>query len=780
MDPRRVLMEEKPEVGRRPMRRGYPKDHRKDKIPWAVQLHENAARVKTGVMHRAVRFLALFVLLLPSFTLAQELPAPMSGLTLERLYDYPIVNGRSPTGEVMSHDGRYVVYGTNKTGNRMLDAYVVDLRSGKEARVIESAKLPRPPRQDDARTDLQKKEEELYDAGIGAFLWSPDDKEIMAGPYRGRVWLLQPDGSDLRPLIDTNEQVTSPQYSPDGKYVAFIRGMNLFRLDRKSGQTKQLTYLSKADTSLDGFDWSPDSKRIVVFWSDSSKLGAHVMMDFSKDRAEVVNIQRMWQGEMSQNMQVGIVDADGGLIKFVEGLPRYLWMTSTKWSPDSSQIAVFWTKDDFQEATITVVPMDSMKKFDAYHEKAPKNYIPDFRNLDWTRDSKKVLFTTDIFGGAFVHRGLYSVSPNGGDVTPVFAEQYDIAGFVRPKNSDRIVLVTQARSPLKTEITVLEPIGKLTVHTPIEDGAATRVQFDDCSPPLVSDDGKVMASMVSGPWTPWELYTIEPKTERMTVSQLDEFKKLTWADFQEVTFPGPDGETLHGLLVTPKGMDRTKPHPAFLSDMYANSAKMAWKGYFSNYAAQELDMVSLYVDFAASWGMGGERNSSYYRAMGVIDVQEAAAAKSYLDTLPFVNPQRVGVWGWSYGGYLTLMIMLTSPGTFDTGVAVAPVTDWNSYNEWYTRRRLGMQKDDAEIYKKTSPLFHPEGLQGNLKIIHGVLDDNVLFQDTARMVQALIDAHKHFDLMAYPRDDHSIGKSTSRPHVFGEVMRELSWKLGRG
>ena len=125
------------------------------------------------------------------------------------------------------------------------------------------------------------------------------------------------------------------------------------------------------------------------------------------------------------------------------------------------------------------------------------------------------------------------------------------------------------------------------------------------------------------------------------------------------------------------------------------------------------------------------------------------------------------------------MIMLTAPGVFDTGVAVAPVTDWFSYNEWYTRRRLGMQEDDEEIYKTTSPVHHAAGLQGNLMLIHGILDDNVLFQDTARLMQSLINEGKYFDLMAYPRDDHGINKATSRPHVFATIMRYLYWKLDR-
>ncbi|MCH7944801.1 MAG: S9 family peptidase [Armatimonadetes bacterium] len=724
-----------------------------------------------------LRFLGAFALLTVAY--AQQLPEPKTGLSIERLYDFPIINGRSPAGAKMSPDGTRIVFGWNRTGERRRDVWVMDFPNGTSKMILEAGGIERPYRQDDERKDLEKEEEILYDSGITSFQWSPDSKEIMTSSYRGRVWLMDADGGNIRPLFDTNEQVSSANYSPDGKYIGFVRRDNVFRYDRQTGHVKQLTFISKSDTTIGGFYWSPDSEHIAVDWSDTSKRGKHVMMDFSKDRAEVVNITRMWHGEKSNDAQTGIVPTDGGEIKWVEGIPRYHWKVAEEWSPDSRMYAIGWISDDFQKYTITVVPIATMKQHHLYEEEAPKNYIPDFRKIAWTRDSDHILFTTDIIDGEFANRSLMMVEPNGKNLEAVYAEDHDIAAFMRPKDSDRIVLVTQARSPLKTEITILEPDGSRTVHVPMQDGVGTRVRFDDCAPPLVSDDGTRIATMASSVTKPWELYSVEPSIKKLTHSPLPEFDKVTWADYEQVTFDGPDGETLYGLLVTPKNFDDKRKHPAFLSNMYANSAKMAWKGYFSNYAAEELGMVSLFVDFAASWGQGGERNSGYYKSMGVIDTQEAVAAKDYLTSLGYINEERVGVWGTSYGGFLTNMIMLTAPGVFDTGVAVAPVTDWFSYNEWYTRRRLGMQEDDEEVYKTTSPVHHAAGLEGNLLLIHGILDDNVLFQDTVRLMQSLINEGKYFDLMAYPRDDHGINKATSRPHLYATIMRYLYWKLNR-
>ncbi len=703
----------------------------------------------------------------------------MNGIPFERFYQYPVINGRSPSGPAMSPDGSKIVFGWNKTGERKLDVWEMDFPEGEPHMILQSGSISDLPRQDDSRDELAKKEQELYDSGAGGYQWSPDSKEILFS-YKGRAWTMNPDGSNRQPLFDANEGVGSLEYSPDGKFLGYLKSGNLFRMDRQTGKIKQLTFVSKANTSINGYEWSPDGKFITVLWTDATKEGHHVMMDFSKDRATVVNIQRDWNGDLNIDNQIGIIPADGGVIRFVEGLPRYLWVKDVTWSPDSKSLAIGWIKDDFQEFTISVADAATVKKVDAYRERAPKNYIPDWRPLVWRRDSKHIVFGTDIIDSKFGYRSIMQIDPDGKNLQKVFSQNYDCASLMRPRDSDRLILTTLSRSPLSTEITIIEPDGKITQHVVIPDGDSIPNQFDDTASPLVSWDGTKMASLAASRKINAELYSVEPDTKRLTTSQMPDFAKVSWANFKEVTFKAKDGSTIHGLLVTKPGLDKKKKHPAFISNIYANSAKEQWGGYLENYAAMQLDMVVLLVDFRASWGYGGDFNSGYSNKMGLIDADEAVSAHEYLATLPFVRQDRVGIWGWSYGGYLTLMTLLTKPGVFDTGVAVASVTDWKSYNEWYTRRRLGLVKDDKDkIYEKTSPITYASGLKDNLLMIHGMLDDNVLFQDDARMVQRFIDNGKYVDLRYYPRDDHSIGKDTSRPHVFATIMRYLWEKLGR-
>jgi dipeptidyl-peptidase 4 len=723
-------------------------------------------------MHRVLALAAL----LPAIGLAQPLPPPSNGYTLKRLSSYPLIHGRSPAGAQLSPDGTKIVFGWNKTGARMLDIYVMDYPGGEARKIVDAASIERPPRQEDTRTEEQKREEDLYDGGIGSFTWSPDSREIMFS-YRGRTWLMNPDGTNRRALFDTNEQVSGPTYSPDGRYIAFIRGGNLFRWDRRNGGLKQLTFVS-GPGSVDGFEWSPDGESLAVSWSDNSRMGQHVMMDFTRQRAEVINISRMWNGDRPVNTQIGMVKAEGGQIKFIQGMPRYMWVTDMEWSPDSRYLAISWHSEDFKEHHYSVAAWNRTFKWDAYEEKAPSNYIPDFRYVTWTRDND-LLFTTDILDGKWAYRSVLKTDPYGQNVERVYAEDHDVVAMTRPKNSDRIFLVTMKRGGNISELTVLEPNGRRTEHIVFEEGAVTPFQFDDAAPPMVSDDGRSVVTSASAPGQPWELYALEPRKARLTNSQPEEFKRIEWGEVRRVSFPGPDGKMIGATLRLPRNYQAGRRYPVVISNMYANSAKMSWGGYMDNYMAMELGLMVMTIDFRASWGYGGEFNSGYFGLMGIIDTQEAIKAKEWLVAEGYANPDRCAVWGWSYGGFLTCMIMETGQGAFDTGVAVASVTDWRQYNEWYTRRRLGMVADDEEVFKRTSPVTHAAGLAGNLYLIHGVLDDNVLFQDTAQLVQAFVKADRHFDLMIYPRADHGIGRDEERPHVNEEIVRYLYWKLTR-
>lgn len=707
-----------------------------------------------------------------------QLPTPKFGPSIERLHSYPVLNGRSPAGAMMSPDGSRIVFAWNQTGQLKRNLWLMEYPSGERRQILAADAVERLPNQDDARTEEQKKEEKDYDGGFGGGVtWSPDSKEFLFG-FRGRTWIMDRDGKAARPLFDGAFFPSSVTYSPDGKYLVMISGSNLVRYDRTTKELKQLTFLSRPGTGINGFSISPDSKTIAVNWSDSSKFGSHIMMDFTRERSEVRGISRMWNGNRAIDAQIGLVGIDGGTVKYVSNIPRFHWLMDLVWSPDSTQLFIGWKTEDHKTFTLTHAFANKPEGRNVFVEKAPSNYINNWRPMVWTRDSKGLLLGTDLIDGKFARRSILQIAPNGDVVKRVFSEQYDVGNFMRPRDSDRIVMVTLGRSPLKSEIRILEPDGKQTVHVVEENGEAAPTDFEETGLPMVSVDGRSIATMAGRPGRNPELYAVEPKKERLTKSQLPEFDTIKWADVREVQIPGPGGVTIHAQLLTRPGTPPNAKRPMVISNMYANSGKMRWDGYLSNYLAMELGYAVFLVDFRASWGYGGEFNSGYYRKMGLIDSEEAVAVKRWAVKEGVADPDRCAVWGWSYGGFLTCMIMTTQPGEFKAGVAVASVTEWKNYNHWYTGQRLGFVDKDPKIFEETSPITYADKLQGNLLMVHGMLDDNVLFQDAVRFTMKAIDAGKRIDMMYYPRDDHGIGRFETRPHVNRTIAQYLYDKLG--
>jgi dipeptidyl aminopeptidase/acylaminoacyl peptidase len=285
-----------------------------------------------------------------------------------------------------------------------------------------------------------------------------------------------------------------------------------------------------------------------------------------------------------------------------------------------------------------------------------------------------------------------------------------------------------------------------------------------------------VAVLSSAYLTPPELVLLDPEggpPRPVTASPLAAFAALPERRPEYFTCRAADGLTLHGFMITPSWRRPGERHPAVLSCVYADIAKNDWIPYdlLDLYMAEEMGYVVVRVDFRASDGHGRDFRYGYFQQMGIVDAAEAVSVASYLRTLPFVDGGRIGIWGSSYGGFLTLMTLFTHPGAFHTGVAWKPVTDWLSYTDDYTAQRLGRPGEFPEVYRATSPIHHVAGLADNLLVIHGMVDDNVLVQDTIRLVQALLEAGKDFDLMLYPRADHGL---TSWDETRVDLMRRTA------
>jgi dipeptidyl aminopeptidase/acylaminoacyl peptidase len=269
--------------------------------------------------------------------------------------------------------------------------------------------------------------------------------------------------------------------------------------------------------------------------------------------------------------------------------------------------------------------------------------------------------------------------------------------------------------------------------------------------------------------------------KQVTTSPTAEWRSFAWIDPRVITFGARDGAQVYARLYTPEmiGARRDPAHPGVVfvhGAGYLQNAHKYWSEYSREYMFNNLlasrGYVVLDVDYRASSGYGRDWRTAIYRHMGGKDLDDIVDGAKYLTAKEQVNPRRIGVYGGSYGGFITLMAMFTTPDVFAAGAALRPVTDWAHYNHGYTANILNVPQKDAEAYRQSSPIYFASGLKGALLICHGMVDTNVMFQDSVRLVQKLIELRKeNWQFAPYPVENHGFLNETSWADEYKRILK---------
>jgi len=710
-------------------------------------------------------------------------------LSLERLFSYPNIYGTEPSSAEWSPDGACLAFLWNDQGQRFKDLYVTEPAPGIVPRRITDARgFPPLAKENDTRTDEQRRLSKAYDRGVSQFAWSPDSRSV-AFAFNGDLFLVSITGaaSTPRTVIRSQSSESSIQYSPDGRLLSFIRSGNIWTFDLKSGEERQVTSMPSraavssypATSDIQEYEWSPDGSHIALMTWDTSALEDIMIPDYLPDRTEASPWKRSYTGKPVFETRVGIVPREGGLIRWLDCTGYFNnseteYNRSFSWSPDSRRLLVNWSDRDYSTRRLIVFDRDPARPSATLYEETQK---PFFWRLDalWSPDGKEILITSEKDG----YRHIYAVGVDGGPARQLTRGAWDVLSMIVPPHGDRIISTSSERDSLERHI----------YSVPLAGGTPRLLTSRTGSyEPIVSTDGRRLAARFSSFLQPAELLLLgerDPKVEHTIVRPaLPEFEEVLRLRAESFTFRNSaDGVTLHGFMVKPSHFDPTRRYPAVLSCVYADIAKKRWSAYdlLDAYMAESMGYVIVHLDFRASSGHGRDFHYGYYQKMGIIDADEAVSAADYLRTLPYIDPKRIGIWGSSYGGFLTLMTLFTHPGAFQAGAAWKPVSDWRLYTDDYTAQRLGRPQDFPEVYRQTSPISHVDRLADPLLIVHGMQDDNVLFQDTVRLVQKLLEAGKDFDVMFYPKGDHGLMYwQENRLDLMRRTARFFELHLGRG
>jgi dipeptidyl aminopeptidase/acylaminoacyl peptidase len=384
----------------------------------------------------------------------------------------------------------------------------------------------------------------------------------------------------------------------------------------------------------------------------------------------------------------------------------------------------------------------------------------DARSFGWA-DDETIYYLSEATG--WMH--LYTVPYTGGSPKQLTNGKWEVDSVTLSDDKKSFYLTTSEESPFVRHLYRLPVAGgtstKLT-SMPGENGA------------VVSPDGNAIANVYSYTNKPPELYV---SGKRVTTSPAPDFAKYAWIDVPIVRVPARDGAEVPAHIYKPANWKRGGRAVIFVHGAgYLQNVDRFWSSYSHEYMFHHLLMSKGYlvldIDYRGSRGYGRDWRTAIYRHMGGKDLDDQVDAARWLVKEHGVDPKRIGIYGGSYGGFITLMAMFTTPDVFAAGAALRPVTDWAAYNHGYTSDILNQPQSDAEAYRKSSPIYFAQGLKGKLLICHGMADTNVHFQDTVRLVQRLIELRKtNWEIAPYPVENHGFVEPTSWADEYKRILK---------
>ena len=704
------------------------------------------------------------------FTVCLLLVAPVFGqkepITLESMNKVSRGGGgRGAGAAIWAPDGKTFVF----RQGRSLVIYDPATKSSKDLVAVDAmdAAAMNPPPGDGPFTWTNRR---VRDGGLQ---FSSDGQELLyAGG--GDLFLVHVDTGQWDQLTKTPVAEVAPKLSPDGKMVVFRRGWDLYSIDVATHRETQLT-ANGAETLRNGgldwvypeeldlgtaFWWSPDSKSIAYLQFDTSREPIFPHEDLLRTRALYEPEEYPQAGENNADVHLGVVAAAGGPTRWLDvGDTRNAYLIARAgWMPDSKSVYAIRTNRVQNRLEMLSIAAESGVSSTIFRESDPY-WINLHGDVEFLKDGKRFLWTSERDG--FRHIYLYSIDgKNVQQLTKGPWEVTEVAAVNEAEAGGRVFYSSTEPTPLEQHFYSigLDGQGKrqLTAagytHT-ISMGPGGAYYLDTWSnlgnPPrttLHSGDGAELG-----------VYREVDRT------LLEQFEILPT---EIVKFNLPDGTLLYGRLIKPAGFQPDKKYPAVVT-VYggpgvADPIHNTWAGIDIDQVLAHKGYVVWQTENRGIMGRGHAFEIAVYHNLGVTELADQVAGIKHLVSLGFVAAGRIGIHGWSYGGFMTLNAMLNAPDVFRCGFSGAPVTSWLNYDTIYTERYMGLPSDNPEGYQNTALPPKAGNLKGKLMIAHNFEDDNVLFQNTLQVIDALELAGKQFEFMLYPQKAHGVTGAAAR------------------
>jgi dipeptidyl-peptidase-4 len=732
----------------------------------------------------------LLLCLLAAFAAA---PASAERLTLDRIHADPALAGPGVKSLRVSPDGARVTFLRGREDNQFQqDLWEYNMKDKTMQRLVDSRKLV--PNENLSLEEKARRERARTASlsGILTYSWSPDGKQLLV-PIAGDLYLVdvaQPDAA--RKVASGN--VLDPKISPQGRYVSFVRNQNLVVIDLKTGAERQLTHDGKgtvhngeaefvAQEEMDqtsGYYWAPDDSSIAYKRYDEAPVPVARRFEIFADRTEVIDQHYPAAGDPNVLVDLFIVSPETGVSRKIDlGFDTDIYLVRADWSADSKTLVYQRQTRDQKRLDLVAVDAASLAQRTLLTETA-KTWVSIHNDLRFLSKRSAFIWASERSG----RNHLYLYDLNGKLLNPISSGEWGIDNVLAVDEAAGKVYVSSNRDAVIDKQTYALNLDGSTANKPVR-----ITKGDGWHEAAFAKNGKIFVDTYSDPRTPPQVSI--RKADGTMVEWLEHNELNANHPFATYlpdllpteygTIKAKDGQTLYYSMIKPAAFDATKKYPVFLftyGGPHSQRVTRTWGNYFDQYMAQQ-GFVVFRLDNRGSSRRERAFTDVIYNNLGKNEVEDQVTGIDWLGQQSFVDPKRVGVFGWSYGGFMTLRLLAAASSKIAMGVSVAPVTDWALYDTHYTEQFVGgTPQSDPDAYARSGVFAYLDGLKSPLLLVHGMADDNVLFTNTTRLIDELVKRNVQFDLMTYPGAKHAISGRASQRHVYGLIESFFKKNLG--
>lgn len=701
-------------------------------------------------------------------------------LTIDDIWKNGTYRQKSVYGLRSMNDGAHYTVLESDRGGQSIVKYAYSTGEKVESILAESTLKDISKNSDISISDYQ------FSADESKVLIAYDEESIYRHSSKARYYVIDLKANKAT-QIARGEKVRNGVFSPDGNMLSYISDNNIYIQNLKTQQTTQVTIDGEYNNIINGFAdwvyeeefafdqayfWSPDSKMIAFYKSDESKVKKFHMPLFNGLYPEDYSFKYPKAGEDNSKVTIHLYSLEGNNTQQLQ-LADYEYIPRIKWTQSADYLAVMRMPRLQNELYIDVVNTADLSVRNIYKESSD-TYIEISDDLTFYGENAGFIWRSEKDG--FFH--LYSYGFNGNGEQQLTKGNWEVKEFIgySPK-SKQLFFSASITSPINTGIYSIPLKGGKPKALSPESGnasAAFSSTFDffilyhntansPVNVSLHSNDGKQLRSLE-------ENTELNEKLSGLKLPKVEFFDFATSEDVK-----------LNGWMIKPKNFDAKKKYPVLMFVYGGPGSQMVTNAFSGNYwwhqlLAQKGYMV-VCVDNRGTGARGKAFRTQTYGQLGKYETMDQIEAAKWLGAQTYVDKSRIGIWGWSYGGYMSSLCLYKGADVFKTAIAVAPVSNWRFYDSIYTERYMGLPQDNAAGYDDNSPINHVEKLKGNYLLVHGSADDNVHFQNAVELVEALNKADKQYDFAMYPDKNHGIYGGNTRHHLFTRLTNYIETNL---